>query len=163
MTGVAKNTVTKLLVDLGRRVRRLPGRDLREPALQAHPVRRDLGVLLRQGEERPAGAPGRVRLRRRVDVDRDRRRHQARPVLAGRATRTARTRYDVHDATWLDGSRNRVQLTTDGHKRLPRGRRGRLRRGRSTTPMLDQDLRRTTPRPRARYSPAVCIGADERT
>ena len=56
MTGAAKNTVTKLLVDLGAACAEYQDRDAARPAVQHDRVRRDLGVLLRQAEERPERA-----------------------------------------------------------------------------------------------------------
>ena len=58
MTGAAKNTITKLLVDLGRSLRRVPGRRAARPPLQGGRGRRDLGLLLRQAEERAGGVQG---------------------------------------------------------------------------------------------------------
>src|SRR3982074_354231 len=67
MTGAAKNTVTKLLVDLGAACTDYPGPRSARPSVHEHSVRRDLGVLLQQAEERPAGAQGHIRVRRHLD------------------------------------------------------------------------------------------------
>ena len=83
MTGAAKNTVTKLLVDLGQACADFQDGDLRA-ALRSGRGRRDMGLLLRQEQERPRAVQGDARLRRRVDVHRRLRRHEAGSVLAGR-------------------------------------------------------------------------------
>ncbi len=99
MTGAAKNTDHEAA--RGPRARRAPSTrtaTLRDLPCKTHPVRRDLGLLLRQAEERPRGTQGHLRLRRRVDVDRDLRRHEARPVLARRAS----ARLTTPGCSWRD-------------------------------------------------------------
>ncbi len=70
--GVARNTIDKLLVELGEACA-----DYQDATLANLDIRTveadDLVVLLRQAEERPRRVPGHPRLRRRVDVGRDRR------------------------------------------------------------------------------------------
>src|SRR5437764_11215057 len=74
MVGVSINTVTKLLVDVGR-VFGLPRSDHAEPQLSAPANRRNLVLLLRQGKARPRTPARPVRLRRRLELRRHRRRY----------------------------------------------------------------------------------------
>ena len=77
MTGAAKNTVTKLLVDLGaacaeyqdRAMRDLPCTTIQCDEIWAYCYSKQ------KAEERPRRARGHLRLRRRMDVDRSLRRH----------------------------------------------------------------------------------------
>ena len=52
LTGVAKNTIVKLLAEIGQACAEYQDAALDEPAVPARRVRRDLVVLLRQAEER---------------------------------------------------------------------------------------------------------------
>ena len=54
MTGVARMTVTKLLVDMGTVCSVYMDRTMRDLTCERVPVRRDLGVRLRQAAERSA-------------------------------------------------------------------------------------------------------------
>ena len=54
MTGVSKNTIAKLLVELGAACRAYQDETLRNLPLQARAVRRNLVVRRRQGQERAA-------------------------------------------------------------------------------------------------------------
>jgi hypothetical protein len=100
-------------------VRGVPGRRAAQPGLQADRVRRDLVLLLRQAEERPRRAPGHVRLRRRVDVDGDRRRHQARAIVARRRAHTEDCYLFLQDLRSRLLPAQRIQLTTDGFGSYP--------------------------------------------
>src|SRR5438477_13216119 len=73
MTGISKPTILKLIAELGEACWAFHCDRVRGPVVSAHPVRRALGVLLREGEERATAALGHAWLWRRVDVDRDRR------------------------------------------------------------------------------------------
>ena len=55
MADVSINTVTKLLEDAGETCLALHDELVRDVKSRAHPVRRDLVVLLRQGQERRGG------------------------------------------------------------------------------------------------------------
>lgn len=95
-------------------LRRLSGRGSARPSVPAHPVRRDLGVLLRQVQERPPRASRDIRLRRRVDVDGDCADTKLVPswLVGERTTDDAWTfMQDLKDRL-----ANRVQLSTDGHR-----------------------------------------------
>src|SRR5260370_24311372 len=80
-------------------MRRVPSKDVTQPPLPSHTVRRDLELRIREGSQRE-GSEGRSAKRwRRMDLGCPGRGQQARRVVDGRAARLA----------------NKVQLTTDGH------------------------------------------------
>ena len=163
MTGVAKNTVTKLLVDLGKACAEYQDGAYAEPDVQADRVRRDLVVLLRQAEERSRRAR-RARSATatsgrgpRIDAD-----TKLDPVAGSSASARSADCLRLHRATLRPGSAHRIQLTHRRPQALPRAvvdaplaRRHRLRAcsSRSTA---------TTRQPRQRrYSPAQCNGTEQ--
>ena len=77
-------------------------------------MRRDLVVLLRQGQERRGGEGRAGRRRRRVDVDGARRRHEADGHLL-RWRPLGRARAYLADDLRMRVASDRVQLTTDSH------------------------------------------------
>ena len=154
LTGASKNTIVKFLRDAGEACAALPGRDAARPDLQAHPGRRDLVVRRDEAEERPGRAQGRVRRRRRVDLDGHRCRYQAgRVVAAGRP-------HDGHGQGVHErpGQRlaNRVQITSDGHKAYLEAVEEAFG--------IDVDYAQLVkiygeaPEAQKRYSPAECVG-----
>ena len=153
MTGAAKNTITKLLVDIGEACA-----DYQDGFCATSPARwsrrRDLGLLLRQEEERPRAVQRDPRLRRRLDVHGDLRRYEAGPVLAGR--RADRDDAYVFLCDLASRMADRIQLTTDGHTRPTKASRSRPSAIRSRLGADPEDLRappegerRNTARPSA--------------
>ena len=115
MTDVSINTVTKLLRGRGRGVRAVSGQGAPRSQVQADSVRRDLvASSTPRRRTSPSEHAGRVGRRRRVDVDRDRRRHEACAFVGGRSARRGHGA-GVHWRPRL-ALAHRVQLTTDGHK-----------------------------------------------
>ena len=84
MTGAAKNTVVKLLVDLGAACAEYQDQTFRELPCETIQCDEIWAYCYSKQKNVPAAAQGHVRLRRRMDVDRDRRRYKARPVMASR-------------------------------------------------------------------------------
>jgi hypothetical protein len=82
MTGTAKGTVTRLLVDLGHACAEYQDRTLRNLRCERVQADGNLVLLLREGAQRPGRSQGGVRLRRRVDLDRHLRRLQVGVLLA---------------------------------------------------------------------------------
>ena len=112
MTGVARNTVAKLVVDLGRAC--AADQDGTSASLRCRRLQVDeiwSFVYAKQKNVPPSGA--RVRRRRRVDVHGHRRRDEAElSFLIGSRDAGTATEFLQDLASRFDG---RLQLTTDGH------------------------------------------------
>lgn len=115
MTGVAKNTFVKLLVELGAAREAYADEHLRNLPCKRLQVDEIWAFCYAKAKNVPAEKQGKVRVRRRVALRRDRRRrHEARAVVArGLPRRWVRDRVDADLEGRLSG---RVQITTDGLK-----------------------------------------------
>ena len=109
MTGASKNTIVKLLDDAGRHSAEYQDKKLRGLTCKRVQVDEIWSFVYCQGKERGDGQDGPAAGRQHVDVDGDRCRYQADPVLlvGGRDAYAAQR---VHRRP-VDGLANRVQLT----------------------------------------------------
>jgi hypothetical protein len=160
MTGVAKNTIVKLLEDLGQACA-----EYQDGALTNLPCRRIecdeiWSFCYAKQKNVPEEHRGHLRLRGRVDADGSRRRHKTGPVVAGREQ-------TVHDA-WVFLSdlksrlRYRVQLTTDGHEAYLTVVEPLFGSDGIDFAMLHKLYGNEGEEEQRRYSPAVCTGIDKR-
>lgn len=158
MTGAAKNTVTKLLVDLGAACSEYQDRVLRDLScgrLQLDEIWSFCYAKAKNVPEEHQGEFGYGDVWTWVAIDADTK--LAPSWLVGRR--------DIEDATTFvtdvaDRMANRVQLTTDGHKpyltAVDRGF------GTAVDYAVLHKLYGNEPEGQKRYSPAKCIGAEKR-
>ena len=157
MTGVAKNTIVKLLVELGAAVLEVSGRDASQPAVQARSSATKFGrssarrtrTCPQTSKGSSASAPcGRGRHRCR---------HEADSVVA-RRRRATLARRTSSCRTWPAGCADRVQLTTDGHKPYLAAVEGAF--GVDIDYAMLMKIYGADPHGEKRYSPAVCLGCE---
>ena len=159
MADVSINTVTKLLVDVGTAAAEFHDRAVRNVKSAPPPVRRNLVLRGREGEERHPRAKSNG-MGRRVDVDGDRCRHQALSELPSGRTRWRMGSDFMEDcASRIKG---RVQLTTDGHKAYLEAVEGAFGMDIDFAFSTRFTAHQASLRAR-RYSPATCIGCDMKT
>ena len=98
MTGITRNTITSLLADLGAACAEYQDRALRNLRCQPDSVRRNLGFLLREGQEYPRRQAGSVRHWKRLDLDGLGCRHKTHRFV-GRRTARRGCGKPVHDGS----------------------------------------------------------------
>ena len=158
MTGAAKNTITKLLVDLGAACADYQDGVLADLPCKVVEADEIWSYCYAKQKNVPEAVQGHAGLRRRVGPSRRSRRHEAHPVVAGRRAdhrglRSLPRRPGEPDA-------NRIQLSTDGlgsyegpvWTRCGRPERSTGRRSTRTT---------AAPRPRARKYSRGLHGSEE--
>ena len=160
MTGAAKNTVTKLLVDLGEACAEYQDASPAQPALHRRSSATRSGRSATRSrrtspsEHQGTFGYGDVWTWTAIDADTK----LVPSWLVGERTRRRRLGVHARPASRLA---NRVQLTTDGHQRLPAGRRATRSAATIDYAHAAQALRRRPDEAtQRRYSPAECIGTE---
>jgi len=159
MTGVAKNTVTKLLIDLGTACSVFQDRVMRDLTCERIQVDEIWAFVYSKQKNVPKhkrGEAGDVWTWVAIDSD-----TKLVPTYRIGARDMVDARAFIEDlASRLS---NRIQLTTDGHVPYLTAVKHAFRGEIDYAQLVKIYGRDTSGRPERRYSPAVCLGADSRT